>query len=78
MGADDPGELQRFAEEVIPAVREAVARERASGGVATDAVRSSAALAKRRDNIDYDGLPESLARLLGKLLGARAHEQDVL
>jgi alkanesulfonate monooxygenase SsuD/methylene tetrahydromethanopterin reductase-like flavin-dependent oxidoreductase (luciferase family) len=60
LGSDDPGELRRFAEEVIPAVREAVARERASGGVATDAVRSSAALAKRRDNIDYDGLPESL------------------
>lgn len=61
LGSDDPGELQRFAEEVIPAVREAVARERGSGGVATDTVRSSAALAKRRDNIDYDGLPESLA-----------------
>jgi hypothetical protein len=61
LGSDDAGELQRFAEEVIPAVREAVARERASGGVATDAVRSSAALAKRRDNIDYDGLPASLA-----------------
>ena len=60
LGSDDPGELRRFAEEVIPAVREAVARERASGGVATDAVRSSAALAKRRDNIDYDGLPDSL------------------
>ena len=61
LGSDDAGELQRFAEEVIPAVREAVARERASGGIATDAVRSSAALAKRRDNIDYDGLPASLA-----------------
>jgi alkanesulfonate monooxygenase SsuD/methylene tetrahydromethanopterin reductase-like flavin-dependent oxidoreductase (luciferase family) len=60
LGSDDPGELQRFAEEVIPAVREAVARERASSGVVTAPVRSAASLAKRRDNIDYDGLPDSL------------------
>ncbi|MET0522480.1 MAG: LLM class flavin-dependent oxidoreductase [Jiangellaceae bacterium] len=57
LGSDDPGELQRFAEEVIPSVREAVARDRS---VATAPVRSAAALAKRRDDIDYDGLPESL------------------
>jgi alkanesulfonate monooxygenase SsuD/methylene tetrahydromethanopterin reductase-like flavin-dependent oxidoreductase (luciferase family) len=31
LGSDDPGELQRFAEEVVPALREAVARERATG-----------------------------------------------
>ncbi len=60
LGSDDPGELQQFAEEVIPAVRERVARERAAGGVGTGPVRSAAALAKRRDDIDYDGLPESL------------------
>ncbi len=61
LGSDDPGELQRFAEEVVPALREAVARERAAGGVAVGGVRSAAALAKRRDDIDYDGLPASLA-----------------
>ena len=60
LGSDDPGELQRFAEEVIPQVREAVARERAAGGVTVGGVRSAAALAARRDDIDYDGLPESL------------------
>jgi FAD/FMN-containing dehydrogenase len=61
LGSDDPTELQRFAAEVIPAVREAVERERAAGGVVAGAVRSAAALAKRRDNIDYGGLPASLA-----------------
>jgi alkanesulfonate monooxygenase SsuD/methylene tetrahydromethanopterin reductase-like flavin-dependent oxidoreductase (luciferase family) len=60
LGSDDSGELQRFAEEVAPALRAAVARERASGGVTAGPVRSAAALAKRRDDIDYDGLPESL------------------
>jgi FAD/FMN-containing dehydrogenase len=61
LGSDDPGELSRFAAEVIPAVRAAVARERAAGGVVTGPVRSAEALAQRRDGIDYDGLPESLA-----------------
>jgi hypothetical protein len=60
LGADDPTELQRFAAEVIPALREAVARERAAGGVDTGPIRPAAALAKRRDDIDYDGLPSSL------------------
>jgi alkanesulfonate monooxygenase SsuD/methylene tetrahydromethanopterin reductase-like flavin-dependent oxidoreductase (luciferase family)/FAD/FMN-containing dehydrogenase len=60
LGSDDPSELQRFAEEVVPALREAAARERAAGGVVTGGVRSAAALAKRRDGIDYDGLPASL------------------
>jgi len=60
LGSDDPGELQRFAEEVIPELRTVVARERAAGGVAVGGVRSAVALAKRRDDIDYDGLPASL------------------
>ena len=60
LGSDDPDELRRFAAEVIPAVRAAVDRERAAGGVRTGPVRGSAALAQRRENIDYDGLPESL------------------
>jgi alkanesulfonate monooxygenase SsuD/methylene tetrahydromethanopterin reductase-like flavin-dependent oxidoreductase (luciferase family)/FAD/FMN-containing dehydrogenase len=61
LGSDDPAELQRFAEEVMPEVRARVAAERAAGGVAVGGVRSAAALAERRDDIDYDGLPASLA-----------------
>ena len=60
LGTDDPAEMQRFAAEVIPAVRERVARERSAHGVATGPVRSAVALAARRDGIDYDGLPTSL------------------
>jgi hypothetical protein len=60
LGSDDPAELQLFAEEVMPALRAAVARERSAGGIVTGPVRPAAALAKRRDDIDYDGLPESL------------------
>jgi alkanesulfonate monooxygenase SsuD/methylene tetrahydromethanopterin reductase-like flavin-dependent oxidoreductase (luciferase family) len=60
LGSDDPSELQLWAAEVIPAVREAVGRERAARGVTAGPVRSAAALAQRRDDIDYDGLPGSL------------------
>ncbi|WP_229067599.1 LLM class flavin-dependent oxidoreductase [Actinoplanes sp. DH11] len=61
LGSDDPRELERFATEVVPAVRDAVARSRTAAGVATGLVRPVAALRLRRDNIDYDGLPETLA-----------------
>jgi len=61
VGSDDPEELRRFAEEIVPAVREAVAQSRSTSGVASGPVRSRSALAQRRDDIDYDGLPESLA-----------------
>ncbi|MCU1513449.1 MAG: FAD-linked oxidase [Microbacteriaceae bacterium] len=57
---DDPSVMQRFAEEVAPALREAVAAERSVSGIQTGRVRSTIALAKRREGIDYDGLPESL------------------
>lgn len=60
---DDPRALQEFAEEVSPAVREAVSAERAVSGVSEGRVRSSIALAKRRDGIDYDSLPASLAAI---------------
>jgi alkanesulfonate monooxygenase SsuD/methylene tetrahydromethanopterin reductase-like flavin-dependent oxidoreductase (luciferase family)/FAD/FMN-containing dehydrogenase len=60
LGSDDPPELRRFATEVIPAVRAAVALARTAAGVAAGPVRSAAALAVRRDGIDYDGLPASL------------------
>jgi len=70
--ADDPQTMQVFAEQVMPPLREAVSRERASRAPAGLAgadrpaapaapVRSAAALARRRDGIDYDGLPASLA-----------------
>jgi FAD/FMN-containing dehydrogenase len=61
VASDDPGTLQQFAEEVMPAVREQVAAERASAGTTTGRVRGAAALAKRREGIDYDALPSSLA-----------------
>ncbi|MEP9384321.1 LLM class flavin-dependent oxidoreductase [Nocardioides cheoyonin] len=58
---DDPDPMQRYAEEVVPAVREQVTRERARrGSEPADRVRSSFALAKRRPGIDYDGVPASL------------------
>ncbi|GAA3658725.1 LLM class flavin-dependent oxidoreductase [Microbacterium marinilacus] len=62
LAGDDPDTLQAFGEEIAPAVREAVARERAGRGtVAASARRGSAALALRRDGIDYDAVPASLA-----------------
>ncbi|MCU1475768.1 MAG: linked oxidase domain protein [Subtercola sp.] len=63
VAADDPGVLQRFAEEVMPALREAVAAERASTGLipTQTRVRAASARAKRRAGIDYDGLPVSIA-----------------
>jgi hypothetical protein len=62
MMGDDPRSLQCYAEEVVPEVREQVARKRGERGTKTLArVRNSVALAKRRPGIDYDGLPASLA-----------------
>lgn len=61
LASDDPGTIQQFGEEVIPALREAVAAERAREGVSTGRVRSANARAQRREGIDYDALPASLA-----------------
>jgi alkanesulfonate monooxygenase SsuD/methylene tetrahydromethanopterin reductase-like flavin-dependent oxidoreductase (luciferase family)/FAD/FMN-containing dehydrogenase len=60
--ADDPDMMRQFAEQVMPPLREAVDRERTSRGRAAAPGRSIAALARRRDGIDYDGLPASLAQ----------------
>jgi alkanesulfonate monooxygenase SsuD/methylene tetrahydromethanopterin reductase-like flavin-dependent oxidoreductase (luciferase family)/FAD/FMN-containing dehydrogenase len=60
LAGDDPSEMQRFAEEIVPAVRQAVEAERALRGVATGVGRSAAALAKRSSRIAYDEIPESL------------------
>ncbi|TBN56514.1 LLM class flavin-dependent oxidoreductase [Glaciihabitans arcticus] len=56
LASDDPAVMQRFAEEVAPALREAVAAERGAG----EEVRSAASIALRREGIDYAGIPESL------------------
>jgi alkanesulfonate monooxygenase SsuD/methylene tetrahydromethanopterin reductase-like flavin-dependent oxidoreductase (luciferase family) len=63
LASDDPGMLRTFAEEVIPAVREQVEAARATSGTTTGRVRNSIAIAKRRDGIDYDAVPASLAEL---------------
>jgi FAD/FMN-containing dehydrogenase len=60
VASDDPSTLEQFAEEVAPAVREAVAAQRTTAGVATASPRRASVLAKRRDGIDYDGIPEAL------------------
>jgi len=58
---DDPRAIQTFGEEVAPALREAVARERADAGTSTAPVRGAQALAQRVEGIDYDAVPPSLA-----------------
>ena len=63
VATDDPDVMQVFAEQVIPPLRAAVDQERASGGQAIAPARSAAALARRRDGIDYDGLPAALAEI---------------
>ena len=60
LATDDPAAMQRFAEEIIPDLRERVATERASRGSAEGRVRSAAALAKRAPGIDYEAVPASL------------------
>lgn len=57
---DDPRTIQTFGQEVAPALREAVARERAGSHTPTGPVRPAAALAARRSGIDYDAVPEAL------------------
>ncbi|UFU01912.1 LLM class flavin-dependent oxidoreductase [Ruania suaedae] len=62
LASDDPELIQAFGEQIAPAVRDAVGKERASLGTTPAAAqRGSAALAKRREGIDYDGLPDALA-----------------
>ncbi|MEL4319277.1 LLM class flavin-dependent oxidoreductase [Leifsonia sp. YIM 134122] len=64
LASDDSGTMQRFAEEVAPALREAVDAELSSrGGASTSGarVRSTTALSKRREGIDYGSVPASLA-----------------
>jgi len=59
---DDPEQIRAFAQDVVPAVREAVAAERRSAGtVPASARRGAVALTARRQGIDYDSLPPELA-----------------
>jgi FAD/FMN-containing dehydrogenase len=58
---DDPRSIERYGQEVAPALRAAVARERHAAGTAgEEVVRGPKALALRRDGIDYAALPRSL------------------
>ncbi|MFA1548512.1 LLM class flavin-dependent oxidoreductase [Actinomadura chokoriensis] len=62
LASDDPEDLRTFGEEIAPAVREAVARERGTSGTLPAAARRErAVLARRRDGIDYERVPASLA-----------------
>lgn len=59
LGGDDPEMIRVLGEEVAPRVRAAVNQSRARGGVV--APKSSRALSKRVEGIDYDALPPALA-----------------
>ncbi|MET0811837.1 MAG: LLM class flavin-dependent oxidoreductase, partial [Microbacterium sp.] len=61
LAGDDPGLLQAFGEDIAPAVRELVARERGEKGTDASPVRSAASLAARREGIAYDSVPPGLA-----------------
>ena len=63
LAGDDPTAMQRFAEEVAPALREAVRRERASAGTVTSVVKRASVVAARRDGIDYDRIPEGVTAI---------------
>ncbi|MFI7612147.1 LLM class flavin-dependent oxidoreductase [Nonomuraea terrae] len=62
LAAGDPETVRRFAAEVAPVLRTAVDRERRARGVAESApARSAFVRSKRREDIDYDAVPASLA-----------------
>lgn len=60
LASDDPNDLQRFAGEVMPALRERVDAA-VPGGSHGVRVRSRESLSLRRDGIAYDELPDALA-----------------
>ncbi|HEY9423797.1 MAG TPA: LLM class flavin-dependent oxidoreductase, partial [Microterricola sp.] len=63
LAGDDPYAMQQFSEEVAPALREQVAAERAGAGTVTGArIRSPRALGLRASGIDYEAVPDSLAK----------------
>jgi alkanesulfonate monooxygenase SsuD/methylene tetrahydromethanopterin reductase-like flavin-dependent oxidoreductase (luciferase family) len=59
--SDDPETIARFGTEVAPAVRDAVAEARDRAGTSSGGViRGPRVRERRREGIDYDGLPRSL------------------
>ena len=63
LASDDPQDIQTYAEEVAPRLRELVAQERRTAGTADgEVVRSPKALEMRRSGIAYDAVPASLKR----------------
>jgi hypothetical protein len=59
LSSDDPATIERFAQEVAPALREAAARELPNLG-STSKIRRADVRAKRREGIDYEGIPAAL------------------
>jgi len=57
--ADDVRTMAEFAE-IMPGVRDAIAADRATKGTEQGRVRNAISLSKRREGINYDGVPESL------------------
>jgi alkanesulfonate monooxygenase SsuD/methylene tetrahydromethanopterin reductase-like flavin-dependent oxidoreductase (luciferase family)/FAD/FMN-containing dehydrogenase len=60
LASDEPDAISRFAEDVAPALREAVARERGAAGVPVGPVVRASVIALRRAGIDYAGIPAGL------------------
>ncbi|GAA5034059.1 LLM class flavin-dependent oxidoreductase [Microbacterium fluvii] len=60
VATDDPQLLQRFGEEIAPAVREQVARERRAQGTVVATARSAQALSLRHEGIAYDDVPAGM------------------
>ncbi|WP_082561732.1 LLM class flavin-dependent oxidoreductase [Microbacterium sp. Root61] len=60
LAGDDPRLIESFGQEIAPAVRELVARERGERGTSEASVRSATALSARRAGIAYDDVPEGL------------------
>ncbi|MEV1069002.1 LLM class flavin-dependent oxidoreductase [Streptomyces sp. NPDC050263] len=73
IGRDDPRLIRTFGEEVAPALREAVVRERATAGTSAAPARPAVALAERHGAISYDAVPQSLAKKVVEP-GDRAYE----
>ncbi|WP_439591333.1 LLM class flavin-dependent oxidoreductase [Microbacterium sp.] len=63
LAGDDPGLLQTFGEDIAPAVREVVARERGERGTDASPVRAATSLAARREGIAYDDVPVGVAAI---------------
>lgn len=61
LASGSPDTLRQFAAEVAPGLREAVAAERSRNRVTEREVPSIVVRRRRRDGIDYDAVPSSLA-----------------